>query len=80
MARRGKPRGDGRRHSRDDRPSGMGSHWRADGAPKRAYSSESEAWVAADGQRYSTGVVLRVYRCDVCPAWHMAKADGRDRR
>ena len=58
---------------------GLGSHWRADGAPKRAYGSESEAWIAAEGRRDSTGVVLRVYRCDVCPAWHMTKTDGRDR-
>jgi hypothetical protein len=79
MARRSNSGGGRRRHARNDRPAGLGSHWRADGAPKRAYGSESEAWIAAEGRRDSTGVVLRVYRCDVCPAWHMTKTDGRDR-
>lgn len=63
------------RHAHSDRPLSLGTHWRSDGAPKASYGSESEAWSVADERRAETGVVLNVYRCDVCHAWHM----GRDR-
>lgn len=55
----------------------MGSHWRADGAPKSAYRSQGEALGAADEQRHESGADLRVYQCDFCSCWHMARASGR---
>ncbi len=33
----------------------------------------------ADERRQDTGVVLSVYQCDVCTAWHMGNARSRDR-
>jgi len=78
MARRNIPRGKARTDSRSNRPLSLGSHWRSDGAPKTAYASEADAWTAADVRRQDSGVRLNVYRCDVCPAWHMGKGDGRE--
>ena len=51
--------------------SGLGTHWRADGAPKTAYRSQGDALTAALVRRQESGVELNVYRCDVCSAWHM---------
>ncbi len=55
----------------------LGSHWRADGAPKTAYRSQAEALSVADERRGDTGLDLNVYRCDFCSAWHMGSAEGR---
>lgn len=76
----------GRRKARRHRSSGRsdsagrgnpGSHWRADGAPKTAYRSQSEALSVADERRDDTGLDLNVYLCDFCSAWHMGSAEGR---
>jgi hypothetical protein len=56
----------------------LGSHWRADGAPKTSYGSEGEAMGVADEQRQDFGVDLNVYRCTFCSGWHMGNAGGRD--
>jgi hypothetical protein len=83
MARRGKAR-TGRRpaqaqnHGNSHRPMRLGSHWRADGQPKTSYSSEGEAWVVADEQRRDSGIVLNVYPCNICSAWHMGRSSGRE--
>jgi hypothetical protein len=50
------------------------SHWRADGAPKTAYRSQSDALSVADERRMDSGVVLNVYRCEFCRAWHVGSA------
>ena len=76
MARRNRPRSD---PARSHRPLSLGSHWRADGAPKTAYGSQGEALGVADERRQDTGVELSVYRCDFCSAWHMGNAAGRER-
>jgi len=54
----------------------LGEHWRADGLPKTAYRSQSDALTAALVRRQESGVDLNVYRCDVCAAWHMGKPRG----
>jgi hypothetical protein len=64
-----------KRHAPNNRPLRLGTHWRADGAPKVSYGSAGEAWSVADERRQETGVALNVYQCDVCAGWHM----GRDR-
>jgi hypothetical protein len=79
MARRGNPRGGRRHHARDDRPFGLGTHWRSDGQPKTAYATELDAWAMAEERRHSAGVNLNVYRCDVCRSWHMGNPPGTDR-
>jgi hypothetical protein len=56
----------------------MGSHWRADGAPKAAFHSQREALSVADDRRQHTGVTLSVYECDFCRCWHMGKSGGRE--
>jgi hypothetical protein len=61
-----------------DRPFNIGTHWRADGAPKTAYGSQHEALSVADERRQDSGVVLSVYRCEFCSAWHMGNAGGRE--
>lgn len=62
-----------------ERTPNLGSHWRADGAPKSGYRSQAEALSVADERRQETGVVLNVYRCDYCSAWHMGNAESRRR-
>jgi hypothetical protein len=32
----------------------------------------------ADERRLDTGVILSVYRCEFCSAWHLGNADGRE--
>jgi hypothetical protein len=54
----------------------MRSHWRADGAAKTPYQTRTDALVVADERRQASGVVLNVYRCDICSAWHLGNADG----
>ena len=34
----------------------------------------------ADERRWESGVVLSVYRCDLCSAWHMGNPGGREER
>ena len=48
----------------------LGSHFNADGKPKRAHASEAEARGEAD--RFGLGF----YRCDVCNKWHLASRRG----
>ena len=62
-----------------DRSQGLGAHWRADGAPKNAYKTMSDALAVALERRQDTGVALNVYRCDFCSAWHMGNPSGRER-
>jgi hypothetical protein len=61
-----------------DRPQGLGAHWRADGAPKNAYRTQRDALSVAEERRQETGVVLSVYLCEYCSAWHMGNPAGRD--
>jgi hypothetical protein len=46
----------------------VGSHFRADGRPKRAYVRESVA--RAEAARLGMGF----YRCDFCDRYHLASA------
>jgi hypothetical protein len=55
------------------------SHWRADGGAKTPYMTQTDALVVADERRQESGVVLNVYRCDFCSAWHLGNADGPER-
>jgi hypothetical protein len=72
MPRRNNPRAARRAENpAKERVPGLGSHWRADGAPKTAYRSQSDALTAALVRRQESGVELDVYRCDMCSAWHM---------
>lgn len=72
MPRRNNARRDlGRQTESANRIAGLGSHWRADGQPKTAYRSQSDALTAALVRRQESGVALNVYCCDVCAAWHM---------
>jgi len=78
MPRRNKARKSESRQTEDShRIVGLGSHWRADGNPKAAYRSQSDALTAALVRRQESGVELSVYRCDVCAAWHMGNTRGR---
>jgi hypothetical protein len=54
------------------------SHWRADGAAKTPYLTQTDALVVADERRQDSGVVLNVYRCGFCSAWHLGNPDGRE--
>jgi hypothetical protein len=73
MPRRNRARtGRGRPSEGDEgRPSRLRSHWRADGRPKTAYSSQADALTAALVRRQESSVELNVYVCDVCSKWHM---------
>jgi hypothetical protein len=80
MARRNRPRPSGRRpQPGGDRTRSLGSHWRADGAPKATYTTQSEALSVADERAVDAGVGLNVYQCDFCHGWHMGSAGGRER-
>jgi hypothetical protein len=59
------------------RPPSLGTHWRADGAPKTSYRSQRDALSAADERRQESGADLNVYCCDFCGAWHMGNRGGR---
>ena len=48
----------------------LGSHFNADGKPKRGYERESDAKQEAD--RFG----LSYYQCDVCGKWHLASRRG----
>jgi len=60
-----------RRPHDPDGGGGRREHWRADGAPKTAYSS------ADDANRYGlqalleVGVQLEPYLCGICQQWHV---------
>ncbi len=72
MPRRNNVRkGKGQQADADHRIAGLGSHWRADGLPKAAYTTRHDALTAALVRRQESGVELNVYRCDVCSSWHM---------
>jgi hypothetical protein len=71
-------KGRGRRADDDHRVPGLGSHWRADGLPKASYASQGDALTAALVRKQESGVVLDVYRCDVCSAWHMGNPRRRE--
>ena len=80
MPRRNNPRSAPRpENAAGDRISALGTHWRADGAPKTAYRTQSDALTAALVRRQESGVDLNVYRCDVCSAWHMGNPRRGDR-
>jgi hypothetical protein len=78
MARRSSRRRTPRRDAEAYRALSLGSHWRADGAPKTGYPSQGEALAAADDRRRESGSDLAVYRCDFCLAWHMGNRAGRE--
>jgi hypothetical protein len=63
----------------DERPGILGSHWRADGAPKTSFSTQGEALSVADERRQESGATLNVYRCDYCAGWHMGSSARRER-
>ncbi len=80
MPRRNNPRGaQPAENPGQERIPGLGSHWRADGAPKTAYRSQSDALTMALVRRQESGVELDVYRCDVCSAWHMGNPTRGER-
>jgi hypothetical protein len=80
MPRRNNPKGgQGPGTPANDRIPGLGSHWRADGAPKTPYRTQSDALTAALVRRQESGVELNVYRCDVCSSWHMGNPVRGDR-
>ncbi|HWD55022.1 MAG TPA: hypothetical protein VG346_07855 [Acidimicrobiales bacterium] len=62
----------------DERPAGLGSHWRADGTTKTSYMSRGEAHSVAEERRHEVGVELDVYRCSTCSAWHLGRPVERD--
>lgn len=52
----------------------VGSHFRADGRPKRAYSNEQVAKTEA------ARLGMSYYRCDFCDRYHLAsEPKGSDR-
>ena len=77
MARSRRSRGARPKRPAAERSSSPGAHWRSDGAAKTAYRSQAEALSVADERRQDTGVVLNVYRCEYCSAWHMGNSEGR---
>ncbi|MGO8860406.1 MAG: hypothetical protein ACLQRH_06520 [Acidimicrobiales bacterium] len=79
MSRRNNAPGRRRYSQEDDRPRGLGSHWRADGAPKTVFRSRQDALRASGGRQLESGVALEVYRCDFCSYWHLTSAVGRER-
>jgi hypothetical protein len=79
MGRQNRRRPVHRGRHQSDRAFAMGSHWRADGAPKASFRSQSEALSVADDRRRDSGLSLSVYLCDFCHCWHMGKSGGRER-
>jgi hypothetical protein len=68
-----------RKPARAERTPNLGSHWRADGAPKTGYRNQGEALSVADERRQDTGIDLNVYQCEYCSAWHMGNSEPRRR-
>lgn len=56
-----------------------GTHWRADGAAKAGYMSESEARLEANRLWIEERIDLSTYQCEFCGAWHMGKSSFEDR-
>jgi hypothetical protein len=80
MARRSKRNRPSWRDPEATRLPSLGAHWRADGAPKRAYASQAEALSVSDERRRESGADLNVYRCEYCHAWHMGNRGARGSR
>ncbi len=60
------------RRARDpDAGAGPREHWRADGAPKTAYSSADDANRYGLQARLEDGVQLEPYVCGICGHWHL---------
>jgi len=79
MGRRNSPTRGARRGRAEGRPLSLGSHWRADGAPKAAFRSQQEALRAANVQQLESGIDLHVYECDFCARWHLGSSRARKR-
>lgn len=60
-----------RRPRESDNGGGPREHWRADGAPKTAYSSADEANRYGLQARLEDGVQLEPYVCSICGHWHL---------
>ena len=83
MAPRSRRRWASRHDAEAYRAQSLGSHWRADGAPKTGYRSQAEAQAAADNRRHVSGSDVDVYCCEFCQAWYMGNRAGgkhEDRR
>jgi hypothetical protein len=78
MSRRNPPRRGSRPRRDDSRPFSLGSHWRADGAPKAVFGSRQEALRAANVRRIESGATLNAYECDFCDRWHLGSGGGRE--
>lgn len=75
-ARRGRRRSTrSAEQSSGDQPLGgsLRQHYGADGRPKTAFTSESEAQRASFDRRLHDGIDLEVYRCSICASWHLAR-------
>jgi hypothetical protein len=57
----------------------LGSHWRADGAPKTGFRSQVDAQRAANVRQIESGTILNAYSCDFCSLWHLGSAQARER-
>jgi len=79
MGRRNIPRRVSRPRRDDARPFSIGSHWRADGAPKAVFGSRQEALRAANVRRIESGTTLNAYECDFCARWHLGSTATRER-
>jgi hypothetical protein len=79
MSRKNSPARRSRGGRRESRPLSLGSHWRADGAPKAAFRSQQDALRAANVQQLESGVDLHVYECDFCSCWHLGSSRARER-
>jgi hypothetical protein len=79
MSRPNSPRRRGRGRRDEARPLSLGSHWRADGAPKAVFRSQQDALRAASGRELESGVTLNVYQCDFCSCWHLGSSAARER-
>jgi hypothetical protein len=78
VSRRNTPRRGSRSRREDARPFSIGSHWRADGAPKAVFGSQREALRAANVSRIESGATLNAYECDFCSRWHLGSTTGRE--
>jgi len=78
VSRRNLPKRGSRSRRDDPRPFSLGSHWRADGAPKAGFRSQQEALRAANVRRLESGVTLNAYECDFCSRWHLGSSTARE--
>ena len=79
MGRRNNPSRSARGRPKEVRPFSLGSHWRADGAPKAVFRTQQDALRAASGSQFDTGTVLNAYQCDFCSRWHLGSSGARER-